>query len=54
MPKTKLTEEQKNEFRKASNCVSLESLSYAADICGYKNTRMKKSMKGWKGYTASA
>jgi hypothetical protein len=35
MPKTKLTEEQKNEFRKASNRVSLESLRYAADICGY-------------------
>jgi hypothetical protein len=26
MPKTKLTEEQKNDFRKASNRVSLESL----------------------------
>lgn len=32
MPRTKLTEEQKNEFRIASNRVSLESLRYAADI----------------------
>jgi hypothetical protein len=37
MPKAKqsLTEEQLRQFRNASNRVSVESLRYAANICGY-------------------